>query len=498
MAYLLLSALLLGYLANGYALLAWALLTRGRLNRRREELQRRGEEALASSQWPTVLTQLPLFNEVTVAARLINAVAAMEYPHGLHRIKVLDDSTDETCGIVDALAARWRARGVDIEVVRRAQRSGFKAGALAHGLRLCDAEFVAVFDADFVPPRDFLLRTVPVLVADTKLGWVQARWEHLNAGANSLTRGQAVGMDAHFAIEQTARSTGLLMAFNGSAGVWRRRAIDDAGGWSDATLTEDLDLSCRAYLLGWRGLLLPDLAVPAEVPASAVAYQAQQFRWAKGSLQTARRLLPSVWRSDLSLLVKVQTTVHLTQYLLHPLLIALALLTPWMAVRAPLEAGFAWSRGWQILAACALAGGTYFSAQRMLARPWRTALAGFGCLLFAGTGPALSNTRAVIEAMLGRRSSFLRTPKRGSDADLRYRAHGVLPRWVDALFLAYCFAAIVVALRHGWMAAVPMLAFCASGSASMIFLGWEKRPQIFLPEPSSVRSDARHTAGIGR
>ena len=498
MAYLLLSALLLGYLANGYALLAWALHTRRRLTRRREELQRSGEEMLVNSQWPTVLTQLPFFNEATVAARLIDAVAAMEYPRGSHRIQVLDDSTDETCGIVDALAARWRARGADIEVVRRTQRSGFKAGALAHGLRLCDAEFVAIFDADFVPPRDFLRRTVPTLLADAKLGWVQARWEHLNAGANFLTRGQAVGMDAHFAIEQTARSTGLLMAFNGSAGVWRRRAIDDAGGWSDATLTEDLDLSCRAHLRGWRGMLLPDLTVPAEVPASAAAYQAQQFRWAKGSLQTARRLLPSVWRSDLPLLVKVQTSVHLTQYLLHPLLIALALLTPWMAARAPMDAGFLWSHGWQILVACALAGGTYFSGQLLLARPWRAALAGFGCLLFAGTGPALGNTRAVIEALLGVRGSFVRTPKRGSDTDLRYRAHGVLPRWVDALFLAYCLAAIVVAFRHGWMAAVPMLVFCASGSASMIFLGREKRPRSFPPKPSPIRNDAAHAAGIGR
>ena len=479
MLYLCLSTLLLCYLANGYALLAWVLLTRGRLALRREKLQRRGEADLANSQWPTALTQLPLFNEATVAARLIDAVAAMEYPHGSHRIHVLDDSTDETCGIVDALAARWRARGVDIKVVRRVERSGSKAGALAHGLRLDDAEFVAVFDADFVPPRDFLLRTVPVLVADAKLGWVQARWEHLNAGANCLTRGQAVGIDSHFAIEQAARSTGLFMAFNGSAGMWRRRAIDDAGGWSDTTLTEDLDLSCRAHLRGWRGLLLPDLTVAAEVPASAAAYQAQQFRWAKGSLQTARRLLPSVWRGDLPLLVKVQMSVHLTQYLLHPLLIALALLTPWMAVRAPIDAGFAWSNGWQILVACALAGGTYFSGQILLDRPWRRALAGFVCLLFAGTGPALSNTRAVIEALFGSRGSFVRTPKRGSDTDRRYRAHGVMPRWVDALFLGYCLAAITVAVRHGWLAAVPMLFFCASGSVSMLFLGREKCAQNF-------------------
>lgn len=285
------------------------------------------------------------------------------------------------------------------------------------------------------------------------------------------------------------------MAFNGSAGVWRRRAIEDAGGWSDATLTEDLDLSCRAHLRGWRGILLPDLAVPAEVPASAAAYQAQQFRWAKGSLQTARRMLPSVWRGDLPLWVKVQATVHLTQYLLHPLLIALALLTPWMAVRAPLDAGL---RGWQILVACALAGGTYFSGQLLLARPWRSALTGFACLLFAGTGPALGNTRAVIEAVLGRRSSFVRTPKRGGDAALRYRADGVLPRWADALFLAYCLAAIVVALRHGWVAAVPMLFFCASGSASMIFLGRETSPRILRSEPSRIPSHAEHAVKIVR
>ena len=498
MLYLCLSTLLLFYLANGYGLLAWALFKRGWLKRRSDELQRRGEAALANSRWPAVLTQLPLFNEATVAARLIDAVAGMEYPRGRHRIQVLDDSTDETGVLVDAFAQAWRERGVDIEVVRRDVRSGFKAGALAHGLRLDDAEFVAVFDADFVPPRVFLLRTVPVLAADAKLGWVQARWEHLNADANFLTRGQAVGIDSHFAIEQTARSTGLFMAFNGSAGVWRRSAVEDAGGWSDATLTEDLDLSCRAHLRGWRGMLLPGISVAAEVPSSAAAYQAQQFRWAKGSLQTARRLLPSVWRSDLPVFVKVQTSVHLTQYLLHPLLIALAVLTPWMAVRSPMDAGLAWSHGWQILVACALASGTYFFGQLLLARPWRAALSGFACLLFAGTGPALSNTRAVIEALLGRRSSFLRTPKRGSQTNVRYRAHGVLPRWMDALFLGYCLAGIVIAIRHGWIAAVPMLVFCASGSASILFLGREKCPHCFSPEPSPVPNDVEHAAGMGR
>jgi cellulose synthase/poly-beta-1,6-N-acetylglucosamine synthase-like glycosyltransferase len=468
--YIVLSALLLCYLANGYVLLAWALLTRGREARRRDEMHRMGEQWLRGGEWPAVLTQIPLYNESTVAARVIDAVAGIDYPHGLHHIQILDDSTDETREIVDACVKYWRTRGVGISVVRRADRRGFKAGALQHGLALHPAEFVAIFDADFVPPPDFLRRTIPTLAAGPKLGWVQARWEHLNAELNVLTRAQATGIDAHFAIEQSARSAGFFMAFNGSAGVWRRKAIEDAGGWSDATLTEDLDLSCRAALHGWRGLLLPEVTVPAELPQTFTAFQAQQYRWAKGSLQTARRLVPKVWRSDWPRWAKIQTTLHLTQYLLQPLLVMLTLLTPWMALTTNVSFTGGGGTGGQLLIALALVSTTYFSGQRLLSRPWGTAGAGVGALLLAGTSSALGSTRAAVGALLGFRSDFVRTPKDGDGIGRRYGLRRVVPLFFQGLFAAYCMGGIGVCLFRGWFAAVPMLFFCASGSALGIFL----------------------------
>lgn len=496
MVYFALSALLLCYLANGYVLLAWALLTRRREARRAEELRAQGVTMLNIGEWPLVLTQLPLYNEPAVAARVIDAAAALDYPAGRHHIQVLDDSSDETGDIVDVRAEYWRSRGVAIEVVRRKARAGFKAGALHYGLAQQSSALVAVFDADFVPPPDFLRKMVPVLVADAGLGWVQARWEHLNAGANLLTRGQAVGIDAHFAVEQAARSAGLFMAFNGSAGVWRRGAIEEAGGWSAATLTEDLDLSCRAALCGWRGLLLPDVAVPAEVPASPTAYQAQQFRWAKGTLQTARTMLPRIWQGAWPWYAKAQATLHLTQYLLHPLLLLIALMTPWMAWAAPMNGAGGWAGSWQLLLGIGLVGGSYLAGQRLLRRPWSVSLAGLGALLLVGTSTALGSTRAAWEALIGRRSDFLRTPKRGTAGMGVVRMKRVIPAWLELGFAAYALGAMVVCVTHGWFAAVPMLFFCATGSLAMVLPGREGDGVEEASKADSAVLDAR--PGNGR
>lgn len=467
--YLIASLLLVAYVANGYVLLARCLWTRERSERERGRLLAEGREILAikSGEGTAVVTQLPLYNEATVAERVIRAAAAMEWPFGPHQVQVLDDSTDETRGIVDAIAAELRAAGADAVVVRRASREGFKAGALAHGMTLHDAEFIAIFDGDFVPPPDFLLRTVPALAADTRLGWTQCRWTHLNADDNTITRAQAAGIDAHFIIEQQARSAGWFMNFNGTAGVWRRRAIEDAGGWSDATLTEDLDLSYRAQLRGWRGLFLPEVAVPAEVPADAAAFKSQQFRWAKGSLQTALRLLPAVWRAARPLIEKIQATLHLTNYLMHPLLVLLVLMTPWLALATPAHSAALASGGFAVFFAATFSGFTYLCGQALLGHPLRVSLTRLNCLLLAGTGPALTNVRAALEALIGRRSEFIRTPKQGGFKAHRYRARAVTPPWLDATFGAYAIASIAVCLAQGWFAAVPMLLFSASGSFSM-------------------------------
>ncbi|MFQ6672666.1 MAG: cellulose synthase family protein, partial [Candidatus Tectimicrobiota bacterium] len=268
----------------------------------------------ADGHLPRVTVQLPIYNEQYVVDRLIKSVAALDYPHHLLEIQVLDDSTDETTPLVASLVAHYRARGLDIHHLHRTNRVGYKAGALAEGLRVSRGEFIAIFDADFTPPKDFLLRTIPFF-EDDRVGLIQTRWGHINRDYSLLTQVQAIGIDGHFGVEQGARAwSGLLMNFNGTAGIWRCQAIEEAGGWLERTLTEDLDLSYRAQLQGWKMVYLPEVVCPAELPVQLQGFKTQQRRWAKGSIQTAKFLLPSIWRSSLPLFTKVQASLHLTHY----------------------------------------------------------------------------------------------------------------------------------------------------------------------------------------
>src|SRR6266446_495278 len=293
--------------------------------------------------WPSVTVQLPLFNEPNVAARLINAVASIDYPGRLD-IQVLDDSTDRTSAVAATGMAAWQARGVAISHIQRGSREGYKAGALAYGMARSDSQFFAVFDADFVPPSDVLTKMVPHFgMASDRVGMVQARWAHLNREHSLLTRAQAIYLDAHFAVESAARNlSGRFFNFNGTAGIWRREAIDDAGGWSASTLTEDLDLSYRAQLAGWKFVFLPDVEVPAELPAALSGFQEQQHRWAKGSIQTALKVLPRIVRSDLPLRVKSEAFFHLTNNTAYLLSLVVALLmVPAIVIRQRL--GITWT-----------------------------------------------------------------------------------------------------------------------------------------------------------
>lgn len=369
---------------------------------------------------PTVLVQLPVFNERDVVERLVAAVGALAWPADRLRIQLLDDGDDDSVARGARAIAALRARGLDAVHLRRGERTGFKAGALAHGLRCDDAAaggpaaYVAIFDADFVPAPDFLQRTVPALAADAGAAFVQARWEHLDALASPLTAAQALGIDGHFAVEQAARAwSGLPLNFNGTCGVWRRAAIDDSGGWQLDTLTEDLDLSYRARLRGWRGRFLVDVAVPGELPPTLEAWRAQQFRWAKGSLQTAKKLLPALWRAPLPLVEKAAATLHLTHYLVHPAILASLLAAPLAAValrELPMLA-LVFGVG-LLLAGLAPPLLLYVAAQRALGRPASRLLA-LPALMSLGTGLAWSNTRAAWQALVGERSPFERTPKHG-------------------------------------------------------------------------------------
>ena len=359
------------------------------------------------AEWPRVTVQLPIYNEMHTVERLLHAAAGLDYPRDRLEIQVLDDSTDATSRVASRVVARLRHRGTDIVHITRRDRSGFKAGALAEGMTTAKGELLAIFDADFLPPPDFLRRVVPHF-ADPAIGCIQTRWGHLNRDYSLFTRIQALGVDGHFVVEQAARNrAGLFINFNGTAGVWRRGCIEDAGGWKGDTLTEDLDLSYRAQLCGWRMRYLPEVVVPAELPAQIGAFKRQQARWAQGSIQTAMKMLGPLLRSGQRWSVKLEGSIHLTNYLVHPLMLLVVLLTLPMS----------FSRSWVLAVApwlmIAAVGPPLLYTVTQLAdcREWPKRLRDLPVLTLLGMGLALSNTQAVMKALLGLHEGFVRTPK---------------------------------------------------------------------------------------
>ena len=383
----------------------------------------------APVRWPRVTVQLPLYNEQNVVERIIDAAASLDYPADLLHIQVLDDSTDATVALAAGRVAHHAAAGRRISHVRRPVRTGFKAGALAHGLTETDGELIAIFDADFLPGPDFLRRTIPHFYLDQpgeQTGVVQTRWGHLNANESLLTRLQTFGLDAHFLIEQVGRTAGgHFINFNGTGGVWQRRCIEDAGGWQADTLTEDLDLSYRAQLRGWRFRYVPGIVVPAELPGTMHALKSQQFRWTKGAAETARKHLGAVWRSGQPLTTKLYATFHLLNSSVYVVILLMALLSvPLVFVRAEHER---YRLLFQLASVFLLAFVPlvyyYFTAWR-LARPSgrrRGYPALFLYFLSMSMGLSLHNSHAVLLGWLGQRTAFIRTPKMGSAAAPRRR-----------------------------------------------------------------------------
>jgi cellulose synthase/poly-beta-1,6-N-acetylglucosamine synthase-like glycosyltransferase len=371
-----------------------------------------------------ITVQLPLYNEMYVADRLIEAVCRMEYPRDLLEIQVLDDSTDETRGIAELAVRRFADEGIDIKYFHRADRTGYKAGALEAGLKVARGEFIAIFDADFIPPRDFFARMMPQF-ADETVGMVQARWGHINQDYSLLTKIQSILLDGHFVLEHGGRyRAGRFFNFNGTAGVWRRAAIDDAGGWQHDTLTEDLDLSYRAQLRGWRFVFLAGVIAPAEVPVEMNAFKSQQHRWAKGSIQTCRKLLPEILRADVPLAVKAEAFFHLTANFNYPLMCVLSVLMfPSMVIRYNMGL-------YEMLlidvplffAATFSVCNFYMVCQREIHTDWRARLKYLPFLMSIGIGLCINNTRAVFEALFNKPTEFARTPK--------YRIEGDADEWV--------------------------------------------------------------------
>lgn len=379
--------------------------------------RRRGADPVAPplDELPTVSVQLPIYNELYVAERLIDAVARFDWDPTRLEIIVLDDSTDETREIVQKTVERWHAQGVNIRHLHRTDRTGFKAGALAQGMASTAAEYIAYFDADFCPPRDFLKRTVPHF-ANPRVAFVQTRWGHINRDYSLLTFLQSLAIDAHFVVEQFARARGgHWFNFNGTAGVWRRAAIADAGGWKQDTLTEDLDLSYRAFLRGWTALYLRDVVTPAELPVTFTAYRRQQHRWAKGSLECALKLLPQVWQAPISIPRKIEATFHLTGYSIHLFMFALMLIYPavvYYSNQFP-ELLALYGVG-ALFNLSALAPTLYFTlAQLELGKGWWRRIPAIVFIMALGAGMMPNTVHAAWEIATGRTTSFERTPKFG-------------------------------------------------------------------------------------
>jgi cellulose synthase/poly-beta-1,6-N-acetylglucosamine synthase-like glycosyltransferase len=426
--------------------------------------------ALSLAELPNVVVQIPIYNERDVAEDVIRACAALDYPSSKFQLQVLDDSDDDTQQRIARAVAAAKACGIDAVHLTRPQRIGYKAGALAHGLTHNQAPFVAIFDADFQPHPDFLRRAIIPLLNDERLALVQGRWDHANRSANALTAAQALGIDSHFAIEQGARAwNNLTLNFNGTCGVWRRAAIDDAGGWQHDTLTEDMDLSYRAQLRGWRCTYRSSLAVPGELPATIGAWRSQQFRWAKGSLQTLVKLGGPVWRSSWSWPRRIAAIMHLSHYLIHPLIFLSVLCAPLAMLAVP----FLPTAMIAVMVTCfALGAGApliLYSASQLALHGWPGLrnLRDLPMLTAMGTGIALSNSIAAWQVLRGIATPFVRTPKKGQSSG-SYRSSDA-NGWPELLLAGWSASGLIAGFSwsHVWMA--PLLWLYTGGFA---WIGW--------------------------
>ncbi|MEI6351020.1 MAG: cellulose synthase family protein [Verrucomicrobiota bacterium] len=449
---------------------------------------------------PKITVQLPIFNELYVVERLLKSVAELDYPRDLLEIQVLDDSTDETCALAEGGVQKLRDQGFNARFIHRTDRTGFKAGALENGLASCEGEFVLILDADFVPPPDLLRKTIDFFT-DPKVGMVQSRWGHINRDYSLLTRIQAMFLDGHLVLEQTARSrSGRFFNFNGTAGLWRRSCIAEAGGWQHDTLTEDLDLSYRAQLAGWKFVFLRDLITPAELPVDMNGFRSQQHRWTKGSIQTCKKILGTIWRSPLPLLIKLEATMHLTSNFAYLLLVFLCLL-----VNSSSQIDQFWSGPWRTLlfdipvfmVASLSAAVFYACAQReVFPDTWWKELLYIPCLLALGIGMSVNNARAVLEAVFNHQSEFTRTPKYGIEKQkqrwhsTKYSSIKTLLPFIELGFALYFTYVVIGAAVTGAWLSVPFLALFQAGFTYVAYSSisqWLPRTETpDDPEPGEV------------
>src|SRR3984893_3383554 len=431
-----------------------------------------GEPPRRFEQLPPVTIQLPIYNERYVVERLIDEVVKIEYPKELLQIQVLDDSTDDTAPFAEALVERYQALGHPIEYHHRANRHGYKAGALQAGLATATGELVAVFDADFCPPADFLTRTIHFF-ADPGIGVVQTRWSYINRDYNFLTEVESMLLDGHFILEHGARSrAGYFFNFNGTAGILRKKMIEDAGGWQHDTLTEDSDLSYRAQLKGWRFVYLPGLDCPSELPVEMHGFQVQQSRWAKGLTQCAKKLLPMILKAKLPFRVKLEAFMHLTPNITYPLMIVVsALMLPVMIVRFYMGVWYMMFLDLPLIAASFWSISLFYVvAQRELyPKNWKRSILMLPMLMAVGVGLTIINTRAVLEALFGVETAFVRTPKYAiGEAHMKLenkkyrRRSGWLP-YIELAVGTYFLGMVIFAIQTYNFLSIPFLSLFVFG-----------------------------------
>lgn len=431
---------------------------------------------LPENQYPVVTVQLPVYNELYVVERLIDSICEFDYPHDKLQIQVLDDSTDETVDIVAKSVKAWQEKGVDIVQIRRTDRKGYKAGALQEGLRTAKGEFIAIFDADFVPYPDFLQRTIPFFLQDDNIGVVQTRWEHINKDYSILTKMQAFALDMHFTIEQTGRNAaGYFINFNGTAGLWRRTTIADAGGWMSDTLTEDLDLSYRAQLKGWKFKYVESVVSPSELPTDMNAVKSQQFRWTKGGAETARKMGRTVLRAGIPLRVKLHAIAHLFNTTNYIFIFITAILSVPLLLIKNIELQFTFFRYASIflIGSIAIAYAYFVSThQREVStrRTWKIFLLRFPVFLAISMGLSMHNAWAVFRGWLGHKSAFIRTPKFNikSSRDI-WKNKKYIPRkispltYVEGLLTLYFMSGIVMGFYYNDYGLMPFHVIATMG-----------------------------------
>ena len=471
------AVLIIGYTCNFYYL---AFLSS----------RRKDENSVSEIGEPTITIQLPIYNEKYVATRLVDAVCAQDYPKDKMRIMVLDDSDDDTVNLMHQTVLKYQSQGFDISHVRRGTRAGYKAGALKHAMKSTTSDFVAIFDADFIPPEWYLKKAIPHFT-NSKIGLVQCRWGHVNQDYSALTQAQALNLDFHFLVEQKAKSNShLFMNFNGTAGIWRKECIDDAGGWHTATLVEDLDLSYRAQMKGWKCLFLPDIVVDAELPVQMNGAKRQQFRWAKGSIQCAIKLLGDILlKRKIAFDAKLQAFIQLTRHIVFPLMLIQFITLPVLLASQVNLYIVSFLPALTLATYLAMGPGAYLLViNKMYKDNWKAHAKALPYLLVYSIGMSVNNTVAVFDGAIGKKNEFLRTPKYGiikNDDDWRDKAYN-LPfsktTLLELFFAVYGILGIFIAIFSNNPIFAPIIGLQAVGFFYIAWLSFShtryKRPKF--------------------